>query len=655
MEKRLPEFDDLIQLERFRGADYREAEEVVVYTTAAGIRLRDLRSGKEEIVTAGGRGEGNARFSPDGSRILFTSAFADGQKLFLYERETKSVHPLTTMRGPVMEPLWSPDGTKILFASPSGAGGRLPAHRDSAVVIEDFGYKFDGMGFYMPTSFLQLFVVEIEGGKVVRVTDDKCNFMHHNWASDSRHILCCSNLFRSKEELLGMDLLYIEAKEHGEIRPLTQGVWLVSYPNPLRPIPTPDGKAVLAGILDFPDGQKMTDTTTYPEVYLYKIPLDGSEMERIFFPGDTCYQCVQFPYNAFCGWGFDRMQLSDDGQEIFFHAGWQGRTVLYGLPTEGGTARTVLNEPFAVHGIGAVQNGKALLAISSETRPERYVILDTRNGRLRETGIQSAEELTRTVSFSQPENFFVNTLDGDGRIHGWVMPPQRREEGKRYPAILYIHGGPHPFYTYGFTLEHQCFAAAGFAVLYCNPRGSSGYGKAHQDIRKAFDGRAYEDCLQFVDEACRRFPWIDPDRIGVTGGSYGGYMTNYMATHSKRFRAYVSQRSVVNQLISYASSDMQGSSKKYRNFEEFMIAQLKDSPVSYAERIDRPFLILHGTDDLRTPVEGAHQLFVAIKDTHPDLPVCMVLYPHTGHDQPSNPKQQKHYYHEMLNWFRTYL
>ena len=128
-----------------------------------------------------------------------------------------------------------------------------------------------------------------------------------------------------------------------------------------------------------------------------------------------------------------------------------------------------------------------------------------------------------------------------------------------------------------------------------------------------------------------------------------------MATHCRRFRAYVSQRSVVNQLISYASSDMQGSSKKYGNFEEFMIAQLKDSPVSYAERIDRPFLILHGTDDLRTPVEGAHQLFVAIKDTHPDLPVRMVLYPHTGHDQPSNPKQQKHYYHEMLNWFRTYL
>ena len=100
---------------------------------------------------------------------------------------------------------------------------------------------------------------------------------------------------------------------------------------------------------------------------------------------------------------------------------------------------------------------------------------------------------------------------------------------------------------------------------------------------------------------------------------------------------------------------MQGSSKRYPNFEEFMIDQLKESPVSYAERIDRPLLILHGTDDLRTPVEGAHQLFVAVKDTHPDLPVKMVLYPHTSHDQPSYPQQRLHYYQEMVAWFQKYL
>ena len=132
-------------------------------------------------------------------------------------------------------------------------------------------------------------------------------------------------------------------------------------------------------------------------------------------------------------------------------------------------------------------------------------------------------------------------------------------------------------------------------------------------------------------------------------------MTNYIATHAKRFKCYITQRSVVNDLIGYASSDMQGQSMQYKNFEEFMVAKLKSSPVSYAERIDKPFLILHGEDDYRCPVEGAHQLFVAVKDTHPDLPVKMVIFPHTPHDQPRHPQLLKLYYQEMLDWFNKYL
>ena len=169
------------------------------------------------------------------------------------------------------------------------------------------------------------------------------------------------------------------------------------------------------------------------------------------------------------------------------------------------------------------------------------------------------------------------------------------------------------------------------------------------------DGSAYTDCLQFVDEACRVFPWIDRHRIGVTGGSYGGYMTNYMAVHSRRFKAYVTQRSVVNDLIGHASSDMQGISTGFSRFEEFMIDKLKSSVVSYAEKVQEPMLILHGTDDLRTPVEGAHQWFVALKDIHPELPVRMVLYPGTAHHQPRHPAQILHYHTEIHNWFKKYL
>ena len=250
---------------------------------------------------------------------------------------------------------------------------------------------------------------------------------------------------------------------------------------------------------------------------------------------------------------------------------------------------------------------------------------------------------------------YVTRPEGERTLQMLVPEVKPESVQKKYPAILYIHGGPHPFYTYGLTMEFQMLAAKGFAVLYCNPRGSSGYGWTHENYQRSIDGSAYYDLLQFVDEACRRFDMIDEQRIGVTGGSYGGYMTNYMATHAKRFKAYVTQRSISNELIMYANSDMQGKSTDYKSYEDFMVAKLKESAVSYAERVDKPILILHGMDDYRTPIEGAHQFYVAIKDLHPDLPVKMVAYPHTGHEQPTDPRLLKHYYHEMILWFEKYL
>lgn len=656
MSKRLSQFEDFSAFQRFTGADYLASRNLVAYA-ADKLLLRSLSDGAEEQVTAGGQGEGNPRFCPDGRKLLFVSSTQAGRQVYTYDLESKQVCQVTSMKTPVLDPVWSPDGRKILFASPSGGGGQpVRVHSDEAVVIENFNYKFDGSGFHTPDSHMHLYIADVETGETLQVTGGDFDYMHHNWSADGNYVVCCSGRFRPKSESIGMDLLLIRAEEQGEVIRLTQDLWIVSYPNPLRPVATPDGKYIITGCLNMPAAlPDDIEQLTYPEVYLYRIALDGSGYEQIFQPSGECYQCVQFPYNAFCGWGFDKLQLTDGGEYILFLAGWQGECRLYKIPVSGGSAQTLASGKQALNGISRVQGGKTLIALSSPTRPEWYEVLDIELGGRTDTGIQSCPALLAdAVAYSQPEDIYIDTLDGDSSVQGWVMPPQGLDPEKKYPAILYIHGGPQPFYTYGFTLEHQCFAGAGFAVITCNARGSS-YGWNHQDIEKAYDGRAYMDFLQIVDEACRKFPWIDRDRIGVTGGSYGGYMVNYMATHCKRFKAYITQRSVSNNLITYASSDMQGSSKAYPSFEEFMVNQLKDSTVSYAERIDKPLLILHGMDDLRTPVEGAHQLFVAVKDTHPDLPVKMVLYPHTSHDQPSHPQQQLHYYHEMVAWFQKYL
>jgi dipeptidyl aminopeptidase/acylaminoacyl peptidase len=165
------------------------------------------------------------------------------------------------------------------------------------------------------------------------------------------------------------------------------------------------------------------------------------------------------------------------------------------------------------------------------------------------------------------------------------------------------------------------------------------------------------DLLQFVDEACKSKNWIDSERIGVTGGSYGGYMTNWIAAHTNRFKVAVTQRSISNFLISYASSDIQGTSLDYDSFTDFMSDKIRKSPVAYADKINIPFLILHSEKDMRCPIEGAHQLFVAIKDTNPDLPTRMVIFPKSNHSLLNTGFMHLRiiHYKEMINWFCKYL
>lgn len=657
MPKRLPQFSDTWNMERLNGGDWCAEKQLVCYASnkTQGIIVRSLQDGTEKTYTAGGGGEGYARFSPDGSKVLFCSSLpGKGRQVCVAELATGEVKQVSAIHGAAMEPMWSPDGTKILFASSQGSAGKEAASRaDEAIVIENFNYKFDGAGYITPDGHVQLFVCDLARGETRQVTQGAYNYMHHCWAPDSRHIAFCGNQHRGAEESIGFDLyvMDLQAESVEQAVQVSHDLVIVSYPNPIRPVFTADGKSLIMGALN-PDADM---NKGYPEAYLFRFAADGTKQEQIFQQDAGCFQCVQFPYNAFAGTGMDKVQLDRDTGDVYFVSGWMGQGNLYRLPAGSQHAEPVLTGKHCCHGLSPIHEGKMLVADVTPTTAEAYWLIDIHTGEKLLKAVQSNQTLMEEAALSPVEDFFFDTLDGEGRVHGFVMPPQEREEGKKYPTILYVHGGPHPFYTYGLTMEFQCFAAAGFGVICCNPRGSSSYGVEHLNMRRAFDGSAYTDCLQFVEEAVRRFDWIDGSRMGVTGGSYGGYMTNYMATHCSRFKAYITQRSVCSNLIDYASSDMQGKSMDYTSFEEFMVHELEQSPVAYAERVNAPLLILHGEDDLRCPVEGAHQLFIAVKDTHPDLPVKLMIFPHTSHDQPSDPRLLKRYYQEMVDWFKAWV
>ncbi len=650
----LPERESLLYAESVREDARSDRQDRIV--------LRHIPTGEERILCEGT----NPVLSPDHTRFAFLRADAHGPRLCMASLEGE-IREMTHLSAPMIDPQWSPDGKWLVFSSPAAdedAAGLAPAcmpgmgeawdHELDPVAIGDFGYKFDGAGFRRP-SVLQLFVVSADGHQEARrITSGNSHFMHACFAPDCAHVLCESNLYCDRENAIAMDVLSIDLCT-GEISRLTENKMVVSYPNPVRPVCTPDGKWLIIGILDMPE--KVTDNTTYPACTLYRLSLENKTLVPISRRTADCFDTVQFAYNAGTGAGLEKTIVSEDGKSVLFCAGYKGVGTVYRVSLEGTCNAPVrlTKENFSYNGLAPAGDGWVLASRAATNIPEQYVLLHEESGEIRPL-LQSCPEYLREVALSEACDFSTPTLDGESVVHGWCLPPQGREEGRKYPCIVYVHGGPHPFYTNSFDLEMQAFAGEGFGVLFCNPRGSSGYGDRHRRLCRAYDGSAYTDILLFVREAARHFPWIDENRLGLTGGSYGGYMTNYAATRCQLFRAYISQRSTVNRLISYASSDMQGSSKEYPSFGEFMDHEIESSEIIGMERVSAPFLILHGMDDLRCPVEGAHQLFVALRDSHgPDFPVRMILYPHTGHSQPTEPRQQQHYYRTMLQWFRTYL
>ena len=655
MDKKYPEFEDIFTVEKLKGCDYSAYKSLLAWssTQSEGIVLQDIQSGEQSRIAEGDLSAYHPVFSPEDNRLLYLTQIKEKYCMMIYSFDKKTTKCVWSSDVPITDPLWSPDGKYILYASVQRQEENTEPERAEPVVIDSLGYKFDGIGFRRPSNTMQLFVLKPDTGWHRCITSGMCDFLHHTWCQDSEHIVCISNMYRSGSDYLGYDLLSIQIHT-GKMQKLTEGLWLASYPSPVRPVCTPDGQYVIAGVLDS-DYAATISTGTFPQVYLYRIRLDGTLQERIFYPDQNCYQCVQFPYNVDCGNGMDTLQIDEKGKFLFFHSGWQGQGGLFRMNLTNYQVQPTGRGKYVYKGISRIRDGKMVVARCSAGQMEGYYLVNTETCCVEKRLVQSAEKYVKETIFSSPVDFTVPTNDGTDQVHGWLLPPIDRDPSRKYPLILYIHGGPHPFYTYALDLEMQAFAAQGFAVLYCNPRGSSGYGWFHQNWGDARCREPFEDCMSFVDAALRRFLWLDKKRMGVTGGSYGGYMTNYIATHSERFRAFISQRGVFNDQILYASSDETGSSAEYNDFRKFMQINLEKSAVSYVEKINAPFLILHGTDDCRTPVEGAVQMYHALKDVRPDLPVKMVLYPNTGHSQPRERSERISYYKEMLRWFNTWL
>ena len=269
----------------------------------------------------------------------------------------------------------------------------------------------------------------------------------------------------------------------------------------------------------------------------------------------------------------------------------------------------------------------------------------------------AADEIASSYAVSVPEHIAFKGAD-DWDLEGWLIKPAGFTEGRRYPLVVYIHGGPHMDFGNGFFHEFQVLANAGFAVFFCNPRGGRSYGEAFTNaVRFHFGEKDYDDLMKAADLAAS-WEWVDPARMGIMGGSYGGYMTNWIITHTDRFAAACTQRSISN-LVSFAGTSDIGPRFSRDEFgglpwddEEFLMSH---SPIRYVKNVRTPTLILHQENDHRCPMEQAEQLYTAL--VYLGVPVRFVRFPEEGHNlsRSGQPQRRINRINHMISWFDHYL
>jgi dipeptidyl aminopeptidase/acylaminoacyl peptidase len=587
--------------------------------------------------TAGSRKDSAPRWSPDGSQLAFTSnresdeeGKAKPAQLYVMPAAGGEPRRLTDLKEDVSSPAWSPDGTHLVFAS------RVP---DSAYEEEDpkkraprrftrLQFKLDSEG-WIGDRPQHIFTVPADGSAAPRqITDGDFEDSDPAWSPDGSRIAFASARHEDWDITPIRDI-YVVGSDGGDTSLLTASDGTAEHPSW-----SPDGTRIACtyypGVFDDPRHSQIAVV----DVASGQFRVLTESLDRNCNP----YPGIREPI-----W---------DGGDLLFAVEDSGNVHLYRVGADGsGKPEAVVEGELMVTGMDAAAGRIA----HSLTTPTELSELYLGERRLTEVGTAFREGRELSV----PERFTATSADGS-EVEAWIMRPIGFSEGERYPTLLNIHGGPFSQYGNKFFDEFQVYAGAGYAVIFANPRGSAGYSEEWgRAIRgPVADGPGwgtvdYEDLMAVTDEAVRRFVFVDPDRIGVTGGSYGGFMTSWMVAHTDRFKAACSERSCNNFLLEGGSADIGWMFKGEIGafwFED-PEAYLKVSPSTYAQNITTPLLILHSENDLRCPVGHAEDLFTILRLLKRD--VELVRFPEESHEltRSGAPRHRHQRFELLLEWF----
>jgi len=573
------------------------------------------------------KGDSSPSFSPDGKYLAFLSSRKEKNQIWLFNALGGEPYELTEMDNGVNSFVWSPDSSKIAFLAKDPERKESEKEKEKkkqpdVIVVNRLQHKRDGIG-YLDDKRSHIWIIPVKGGEQKKLTDGPYDEQSISFSPDGKEILFESNRTENADANRNTDIWAIDV-ETGKIRKMTTDPRADSNPSWSN-----NGQyiAYLGGA-----------NPIYGTTFLWLVPSSGEKPQMLTAKLDRNVR--------------GKPLWSADDKYIYFVLEDSGNIHLCRIPASGGEIERVIAGERTVGNAIFSPDGKYIAFIMGDSLSPADLFISKTNGEELKKLTSLNEKLVAEIKLSEPENIHYKSFDGQ-EIEGWVMKPIDFEQGKKYPMIARVHGGPNSQYSTSFNHDFQLLAAEGYVVLYTNPRGSSGYGEPFgKAIWADWGNKDLKDVMAGADYVIKQ-GYVDSEKLGIYGWSYGGIMTNYAITRTNRFKAAVSGASEGDYFSCYGYDDLhlwweEELGLPWENYELYR----KISPIKDVKKVKTPTLFMCGQFDYRCPLPQSEQMYLSLKKL--GLETELVIYPGESHGIRSL-NYQLDRLKRVMNWFNKHL